>query len=102
MTNCLVKIAACVEGDPARRLTSAAELSKRLRGLEQRREVRRREAEAEALAARPRRRRRMTISTVIALSVQLDTPTLSITWRCRRTNGRVSLRETTGQFDFGM
>lgn len=38
-------IAHCVEGDPARRLGSAAELAKRLRSLDQRRQTRDREAQ---------------------------------------------------------
>jgi len=50
-------IADCVEGDPRRRLGTAAELAKRLRELPQRREAKAREAEA---AAAQRRKKRLT------------------------------------------
>lgn len=59
-------IAACVEGDPERRLSSAAELATRLRSLDRRREAReeerRRQEEAErakVLEAQHRRRQRL-------------------------------------------
>jgi serine/threonine-protein kinase len=48
-------IAACVDGDPARRLSSAADLSKRLRSLGARREWRMRSESQERLARRRQR-----------------------------------------------
>ena len=71
-------IAACIDGDPARRLADPAELARRLRALDQRRQVR--QAQAAALAehqrldqrlARSRTRRRQLAALALALGLGL-------------------------------
>ena len=59
-------IAACLDGNPERRLPSAGELAQRLRNLDERRSQRRTEAEASTAAARNKRRRRLYFATSIA------------------------------------
>jgi serine/threonine-protein kinase len=60
-------IAACVEGDPRRRLASVAELASRLKQLPERRLRRQREADAARTLARKRRLTRLAIAGVVVL-----------------------------------
>lgn len=62
-------IAACVDGQPERRLASAAELATRLRSLDSRRAARHAERAAREAAARALRRRRLLIPAFAALVV---------------------------------
>ena len=64
-------IAACVDGDPARRLSSAADLAKRLRSLAHRRQWKAREADEKRAAARRQRLGRVAFGTAVALLVVL-------------------------------
>ena len=66
-------IAGCVEGDPERRIASAAELAQRLRGLEQRRGQRRAEVRQH------RRRRRLMVASIAALGLTVGAAALA--WR---------------------
>jgi len=61
-------IAACVDGQPERRLASAAELAARLRSLETRRVALESERSARVAAERARRRRRLLVPAVAALA----------------------------------
>ncbi len=61
-------IAACVEGDPRRRLSSATELATRLRELPRRREAKLKAIEAEASLARKRKLWQVTVAGVVLLS----------------------------------
>lgn len=60
-------IAACVEGDPQRRLATAVEMSQRLRSLTQRRAERVQATQAQAMA----RRRRLIFRSAVAISLVL-------------------------------
>lgn len=62
-------IAVCVDGQPERRLASAAELATRLRSLDARRARREQERQAAAAAERQRRRRRILVPAVAVLTV---------------------------------
>ena len=64
-------IAACVDGDPARRLSSAADLAKRLRSLPHRRQWKAREADETRAAARRRRLGKVAVGAAISLVVVL-------------------------------
>ena len=66
-------IAGCVEGDPERRIASAAELAQRLRGLERRRGQRRAEVRQR------RRRRRLMVASIAALGLTVAVAALA--WR---------------------
>ena len=64
-------IAACVEGDPNRRLASASELAKRLRALPHRRQWKQREQEQARAAQRRQRAFRGAIYASIAMVLLL-------------------------------
>jgi WD40 repeat protein/class 3 adenylate cyclase len=61
-------IAACVDGDPARRVNSAAEIAQRLRGLTGRRQKRRHDTELREHARRRRRHLRLAAGVSVALA----------------------------------
>ncbi len=62
-------IAACVDGDPARRLTSAAELAERLRTLPARHAERSADQRTAARIARRRRRTRLAVGAAVVLAL---------------------------------
>ena len=64
-------LAACVEGDPARRLASARELSQRLRELSHRRHRAQREAQTAARQAKRKRLVKYAVAGVVLLGVAL-------------------------------
>jgi tetratricopeptide (TPR) repeat protein len=94
-------IAACVDGDPQRRLSSAADLTKRLRSLHSRREWRRRSEEQDRAAARRQRLSKLVLGASAGLVVLLGLAG-AVAWRefalRRDAENQREIAEATGQF----